>query len=749
MAAVLFGGFPEEDLVTQAEEVLDADDLDAEREACLLLGLASTEASVETATWQEQVSSRVVREGQRGEAEEGGGLEIDVEQLLQELLLRQGLLEEHRTNLPTAALPPQPLATAAEAHASSAAATSVARLLLGSDASYSMDAAAAVPHATAPSGGYIGPQRYRGHEVPDVFREMRRATPLSSLSESAQTTLLGGTLYAYSEEANLPPSRVGTASVGGCDRGRSRLLPRQPGPAIPPPPPPLGANEDNAQAASASSAPPCLGDLLRHSLDRILMRSELDWPGPGPPTCLQATSSSMSSLEALMQQQHSAEPSEAYEGCGSVVDLSARSVRTVSSPVNAQRAVNAGQANRMGGLCPTSCSPRGLAVIPGEDLSTTTACSSMDSRSRQGSSGAASSSGRTRSASASAGEGFLEEVVEDREENAIGASAATVIASVAVAAAAAAVGFGSLPDGGNRPPSDSTAAGLEEVLEIFRLPSPPSAPPEGSSLVLDGLESSERRAGTTAPASTVGGFESPRSVLSVSRPSTAGLQRAAARTLTEGSTATRVSPALHIQALTAANLASVSAAPPHPGQGLHRQPPTAPSDTEVLDVDVEEEEDVHSGTDEMQEAMSPTTARSESYPQSARTVLGEMNLEGSLDGGLARVLHRLALENLALDESLSRSVRRVLQLGTVLTGYRLSDEEIAALPKVRFEDGPGSISAQGGGSAPATSCSICLEAYQTGELLTALRCCHFFHVDCLRVWFQRSTQCPLCRMSQD
>lgn len=110
-----------------------------------------------------------------------------------------------------------------------------------------------------------------------------------------------------------------------------------------------------------------------------------------------------------------------------------------------------------------------------------------------------------------------------------------------------------------------------------------------------------------------------------------------------------------------------------------------------------------------------------------------MSLDMGLDAGLNTMLQRLALDSVGLDESLARSVRRVLQLGTVLTGQRLSDDEITNLPKVRFEN------------AEQQHCAICLEAYQKGELLTALRCSHFFHVECLGAWFRRATQCPLCR----
>jgi len=133
-----------------------------------------------------------------------------------------------------------------------------------------------------------------------------------------------------------------------------------------------------------------------------------------------------------------------------------------------------------------------------------------------------------------------------------------------------------------------------------------------------------------------------------------------------------------------------------------------------------------------------TAGASSNSAHSVRMVLGDaLAQEGGPDDGLSSVLQRLVMENLSLDDTLARSVRRVIQLGTVLTGQRLSDEEIHALPKVRFE------------AAEQQNCTICLEAYRSGELLTSLRCQHFFHVDCLTRWFQRSTQCPLCRMCQE
>lgn len=113
------------------------------------------------------------------------------------------------------------------------------------------------------------------------------------------------------------------------------------------------------------------------------------------------------------------------------------------------------------------------------------------------------------------------------------------------------------------------------------------------------------------------------------------------------------------------------------------------------------------------------------------------------DESVTGFLRRLAAEDeslvrswLASDEDgLLASSRRVLQMGAVLAGALLSEAEIRALPRVRFEE------------AEEQQCSICLEAFRSGEFLTELPCAHFFHVNCVAQWFQGSAQCPLCRSS--
>lgn len=86
-----------------------------------------------------------------------------------------------------------------------------------------------------------------------------------------------------------------------------------------------------------------------------------------------------------------------------------------------------------------------------------------------------------------------------------------------------------------------------------------------------------------------------------------------------------------------------------------------------------------------------------------------------------------------LGTSLQLDLDRILQLGRSPTRQRLSDDEIRSLPRVRFE------------AAEMQSCSICLEVYKPGELLTALACSHAFHIQCVARWLRCSMLCPNCR----
>lgn len=162
------------------------------------------------------------------------------------------------------------------------------------------------------------------------------------------------------------------------------------------------------------------------------------------------------------------------------------------------------------------------------------------------------------------------------------------------------------------------------------------------------------------------------------------------------------------------------------GGAPHRSFLLHPSHTYTEMESSDDERDVDGRTDDVVSIFNVTD---ESHNRLTRDATGDSMI---LEGTLGHMLQRLTDDSL-LEESATASVRRVLQLGAVLTGHRLSDEEIRELPKVRFE------------AEEQQHCSICLEAYQEGELLTALQCGHFFHVECVTGWMQRATQCPLCR----
>jgi hypothetical protein len=42
-------------------------------------------------------------------------------------------------------------------------------------------------------------------------------------------------------------------------------------------------------------------------------------------------------------------------------------------------------------------------------------------------------------------------------------------------------------------------------------------------------------------------------------------------------------------------------------------------------------------------------------------------------------------------------------------------------------------------------CSICLEHYQSGNVLNLLKCGHLHHLDCMEEWFVHGSTCPTCR----
>ncbi|KAF5742598.1 RING/U-box superfamily protein isoform 1 [Tripterygium wilfordii] len=51
-------------------------------------------------------------------------------------------------------------------------------------------------------------------------------------------------------------------------------------------------------------------------------------------------------------------------------------------------------------------------------------------------------------------------------------------------------------------------------------------------------------------------------------------------------------------------------------------------------------------------------------------------------------------------------------------------------------------------STEDTQCTVCLAEYQSEDLLRILPYCgHFFHVNCIDIWLQQHSTCPVCRIS--
>ncbi|CAN6216677.1 unnamed protein product [Urochloa humidicola] len=56
----------------------------------------------------------------------------------------------------------------------------------------------------------------------------------------------------------------------------------------------------------------------------------------------------------------------------------------------------------------------------------------------------------------------------------------------------------------------------------------------------------------------------------------------------------------------------------------------------------------------------------------------------------------------------------------------------------------------GGGGEEEASCSVCLGPFETGETVRLLPVClHLFHVECIDLWLDMHSTCPVCRSSTD
>nr|CAB3468125.1 unnamed protein product [Digitaria exilis] len=56
----------------------------------------------------------------------------------------------------------------------------------------------------------------------------------------------------------------------------------------------------------------------------------------------------------------------------------------------------------------------------------------------------------------------------------------------------------------------------------------------------------------------------------------------------------------------------------------------------------------------------------------------------------------------------------------------------------------------GAGGEEAATCSVCLGAFETGETVRLLPVClHLYHVECIDLWLDAHSTCPICRSGTD
>eukprot|EP00747_Dinoflagellata_sp_TGD_P166406 gnl/TRDRNA2_/TRDRNA2_189143_c0_seq1.p1 gnl/TRDRNA2_/TRDRNA2_189143_c0~~gnl/TRDRNA2_/TRDRNA2_189143_c0_seq1.p1 ORF type:complete len:290 (-),score=29.46 gnl/TRDRNA2_/TRDRNA2_189143_c0_seq1:2-871(-) len=55
------------------------------------------------------------------------------------------------------------------------------------------------------------------------------------------------------------------------------------------------------------------------------------------------------------------------------------------------------------------------------------------------------------------------------------------------------------------------------------------------------------------------------------------------------------------------------------------------------------------------------------------------------------------------------------------------------------------ITFDGTGQSDELHCTVCVEAFQPGEVLRVLPCLHRYHTECIDRWLRRSSLCPVCK----
>lgn len=81
-----------------------------------------------------------------------------------------------------------------------------------------------------------------------------------------------------------------------------------------------------------------------------------------------------------------------------------------------------------------------------------------------------------------------------------------------------------------------------------------------------------------------------------------------------------------------------------------------------------------------------------------------------------------------------------IALSPTMWNRGLEESMIRQIPAFQFErDGEGS---------GIYGCVVCLSEFQENEMLRVLpKCSHTFHLDCIDIWLQSNSNCPLCRTS--
>ena len=131
------------------------------------------------------------------------------------------------------------------------------------------------------------------------------------------------------------------------------------------------------------------------------------------------------------------------------------------------------------------------------------------------------------------------------------------------------------------------------------------------------------------------------------------------------------------------------------------------------------------------------------FPSSSRHGLGGM-------GGFDDLLRMMIAGRVGrgggggMDEDLMEQLRRASEESSSKHGKRATDEQIDSLEKRVFDE-ESSQKEEDNDPTTATTCSICLADFQSGEEVKSLPCRHVFHGECIDHWLREKNACPVCR----